>query len=102
MKPLPDGGTIGVAACASPYDMRSELDRGVEWWEARGYHVKLGPGVHDRDDYVAGDAKRRAEDLHALFAAPEVDVVQARQGGFCPSERLPPPPFAHLGVNPKA
>src|SRR4029077_10354667 len=81
MKPLPDGGTIGVAALASPYDMRSELERGVEWWEARGYRVKLAPGVHDRDDYVAGDAQRRADDLHALFADPEVDVVQALQGG---------------------
>ena len=91
MKPLPDGGTIGVAACASPYDMRSELDRGVEWWEAQGYRVKLGPGVHDRDDYVAGDPKRRAEDLHALFADPEVNVVQALQGGFGSSE-MPPPP----------
>ena len=89
MKPLPDGGTIGVAACASPYDMRSELDRGVEWWEAQGYRVKLGAGIHDRDDYVAGDAKRRADDLHALFADPEVDVVQSLQGGFGSSEMLP-------------
>ena len=35
--PLPDGGTIGVAAAASPYDSRSDVLRGVEWWEARGY-----------------------------------------------------------------
>ena len=41
-KPLPDGGTIGVAAAASPYDSRSDVLRGVEWWEARGYKVKLG------------------------------------------------------------
>ena len=36
-KPLPDGGTIGVGAAASPYDSRSDVLRGVEWWEARGY-----------------------------------------------------------------
>src|SRR5438105_1481192 len=36
MKPLPEGGTIGVGAFASSYDMRSEVERGVEWWEARG------------------------------------------------------------------
>jgi|SRR5579884_631912 len=89
MRPLPDGGTIGVAALASPYDMRSELERGVEWWEARGYRVKLAPGVHERDDYVAGGAEGRAEDLHALFSDPEVDVVQALQGGFGSSEILP-------------
>jgi muramoyltetrapeptide carboxypeptidase len=101
VKPLPEGGTIGVAALASPYDMRSELERGVEWWEARGYRVKLAPGVHDRDDYVAGDARSRAHDLHSLFADPEVDVVQALQGGFGSSEILPHLDFALIGQNPK-
>jgi muramoyltetrapeptide carboxypeptidase len=101
MKPLPDGGTIGVAACASPYDMRSELDRGVEWWESHGYRVKLAPGIHERDDYVAGDARRRAEDLHALFADPEVHVVQSLQGGFGSSEMLPHLDFDLIAANPK-
>src|SRR5436853_7607975 len=87
MKPLPDGGTIGVGAFASSYDMRSEIERGVEWWEARGYRVKLAPGIYARDDYVAGDARSRADDLHALFTDPEVDVVQALQGGFSDSPK---------------
>ncbi|TML76883.1 MAG: LD-carboxypeptidase [Actinobacteria bacterium] len=101
MKPLPDGGTIGVAALASPYDMRSELERGVEWWETRGYRVKLAPGIHDRDDYVAGDARSRAHDLHTLFADPEVDAVQALQGGFGSSEILPHLDFDLIAANPK-
>jgi muramoyltetrapeptide carboxypeptidase LdcA involved in peptidoglycan recycling len=45
VKPLPPGGTIGVAAPASPYDARSEVPRGVEWWESQGYRVKLAPHV---------------------------------------------------------
>jgi muramoyltetrapeptide carboxypeptidase len=101
MRPLPDGGTIGVAALASPYDMRSELERGVEWWEARGHRVKLAPGIHERDDYVAGDARSRADDLHALFADPGVDVVQALQGGFGSSEILPHLDFDLIAQNPK-
>ncbi|HZU21056.1 MAG TPA: LD-carboxypeptidase [Gaiellaceae bacterium] len=101
MKPLPDGGTVGVAGPASPYDMRSELERGVEWWEAHGYRVKLAPGVHERDDYVAGDPRRRADDLNALFGDPEVDVVQALQGGFGSSEILPFLDFDLIAENPK-
>src|ERR1700740_2843187 len=101
MKALPDGGGRGVFAAASPYDMRSELERGVEWWEARSYRVKLAPGVHDRDDYVAGDARRRADYLHALFAEPGVDVVQALQGGFGSSEILPHLDFDLIASNPK-
>src|SRR5499427_8478483 len=101
MKPLQDGGTIGVGAFASSYDMRSEVERVVEWWESRGYRVKLAPGVYARDEYVAGDAKSRAEDLHALFADPEVDVVQTLQGGFGSSEMTPHLDFDLIAANPK-
>jgi len=100
-KPLPDGGTIGVAAAASPYDSRSDVLRGIEWWEARGYHVKLAPGVWERDDYVAGDARTRADDLMALFADPEVDVVQALQGGFGSAQTIPYLDFDVVAENPK-
>jgi muramoyltetrapeptide carboxypeptidase len=101
MKPLAKGGTIGVAAPASPYDARSEVLRGVEWWEARGYRVKLADGVYARDDYVAGDAKQRAADLNALFADPEVDVVQALQGGYGSAQTIPHLDFDAIAANPK-
>ena len=96
-RPLSDGGTIGVSAAASPYDSRSDVLRGVEWWEARGYRVKLADGVWDRDDYVAGDARRRGEDLNVLFADPEVDVVQALQGGFGSAQAIPYLDFDLIG-----
>jgi muramoyltetrapeptide carboxypeptidase len=101
MKPLPPGGTIGVAAPASPYDSRSEVLRGVEWWEARGYEVKLAEHVFARDDYVAGGAKERADDLNALFADPEVDVVQALQGGYGSAQTIPYLDFDAIAANPK-
>ncbi|MFO7572577.1 MAG: LD-carboxypeptidase [Gaiellaceae bacterium] len=99
--PLPEGGTIGVVAAASPYDSRSEVLRGVEWWESKGYRVKLGAGVWDRDDYVAGDARRRADDLNALYADPEVDAVQALQGGFGSAQMIPFVDFDVVAENPK-
>ncbi|MDX6506338.1 MAG: muramoyltetrapeptide carboxypeptidase [Gaiellaceae bacterium] len=101
MKPLPPGGTIGVAAPASPYDSRSEVERGVEWWEAQGYEVKLAEHVYDRDDYVAGRAEDRAADLNALFADPEVDVVQALQGGYGSAQTIPFLDFDLIAANPK-
>ena len=100
-RPLPEGGTIGVTALASPYDSRSELERGVEWWESEGYKVKLGKHVHARDDYVAGDAKQRAADLNALFADPEVDVVQSLQGGYGSAQTIPFVDFDAIAENPK-
>jgi muramoyltetrapeptide carboxypeptidase len=100
-RPLPPGGTVGVAAAASPYDARSEIDRGVAWWEAQGFRVKLGPSVHARDDYVAGDARARAADLNALFSDPEVDVVQAFQGGYGSAQTIPYLDFDAIAANPK-
>lgn len=100
-KPLPAGGTIGVAAPASPYDSRSEVLRGVEWWESQGYEVSLAPGVWERDDYVAGGAKQRAEDLNGLFADPDVDVVQVLQGGFGSAQAIPYLDFDSIAANPK-
>jgi muramoyltetrapeptide carboxypeptidase len=100
-RPLPQGGTIGVAAPASGFQNRSEVLRGVEWWESRGYRVKLGEHVFERDDYVAGDERDRAADLQALFADDEVDVVQALQGGYGSAHTIPHLDFDVIAANPK-
>jgi muramoyltetrapeptide carboxypeptidase len=100
-KPLPDGGTIGVAAPASGFENRSDVLRGVEWWEERGYRVKLGEHVFKRDDYVAGDERDRAADLLAMFADPEVDVVQSLQGGYGSAQTIPHLDFDAIAASPK-
>jgi muramoyltetrapeptide carboxypeptidase len=99
---LPEGGTIGVAAPASGFFNRSDVLRGVEWWEARGYRVKLGDHVFEREDYVAGDAANRAADVMAMFLDPEVDVVQCFQGGYGSMQTIPHLDFDAIAENPKA
>jgi muramoyltetrapeptide carboxypeptidase len=99
--PLAAGGTIGVAAPASGYENRSEVLRGVEWWESQGYRVKLGEHVFVRDDYVAGDERARAADLLAMFADPEVDVVQCLQGGYGSAQTIPHLDFEAIAASPK-
>ena len=100
-KPLPEGGTIGVAAPASPYESRSDILRSVEWWESQGYRVRLGEHVLDRDDFVAGDERSRAADLIALFADPDVDVLQCLQGGYGSAQTIPHIDFDAIAANPK-
>jgi muramoyltetrapeptide carboxypeptidase len=99
--PLPDGGCIGVVATSTTWYNRSEVLRGVAWWEERGYRVKLGEHIWDRDDYHAGDPKDRAVDLMAMFADPEVDVVQALQGGYTAAQMLPFLDLDLIAANPK-
>ena len=100
-KALPAGGTIGVAAVASPYFNRSEVLRGVAFWERHGYRVRLGEHVFARDAYVAGNAEARARDLMAMFADPEVDLVQALQGGYGSAQLIPYLDFDLIAANPK-
>jgi muramoyltetrapeptide carboxypeptidase len=97
---LAPGGTIGVPAPSSPFEERSEIDRGVRWWESRGYNVKLG-AVYAQDDYVAGDPAARARDIDALFADPEVDVVQVLRGGYGASQVVPLLDYDLIAQNPK-
>jgi muramoyltetrapeptide carboxypeptidase len=98
---LRPGGTIGVPAPASPYHNRSEVLRGVEWWERKGYRVKLGRNVFARDAYVAGSAEGRAEDLMDIFTDDEVDVVQCFQGGYGAAQTIELLDFDAIGANPK-
>jgi len=98
---LPSGGTIGVPAPASPYEERSEIDRGVRWWESHGYRVKLGEAALDRDDYLAGDPKARARDIVSLFEDPEVDAVQVLSGGYGSSQVAPLLDYDAIGSHPK-
>jgi muramoyltetrapeptide carboxypeptidase len=100
-RPLPPGGTIGVAAASSPFEQRSEIDRSLRWYEERGYRVKLADSVYSRDDYVAGDARRRAEDVNALFADPDVDLIQMLRGGYGASQVIPYLDFDTIAANPK-
>jgi muramoyltetrapeptide carboxypeptidase len=99
--PLPPGGTIGIAAPASPVAERSTLERGVRWWESQGYRVRFATNLEARDDYVAGDPGARARDLEELFADPEVDAVQALGGGYGCSEVAPLVEVDVVARNPK-
>jgi muramoyltetrapeptide carboxypeptidase len=100
--PLPEGGTIGVCAPSGPYFNRSDVLRPVEWWESKGYRVKLMDGVWEKDDYNAGTPEQRAADLHALFADPEVDVIQVLWGGTGAISLLPLLDEDLIAANPKA
>jgi muramoyltetrapeptide carboxypeptidase len=100
-RPLPEGGTIGVPSPSWPYHNRSEILRGVEWWERKGYRVKLAENVFTRRGYVAGDPKERANGIVEMFADPEVDVVQVADAGFGAAHTLPFIDFDVIKDHPK-
>jgi muramoyltetrapeptide carboxypeptidase len=101
-KALPPGGTIGIVSPASPYTVYSDVLRGIAWWEARGYRVKLAQGALERSYWSAGSLQTRARDLRAMFIDPEVDVIQCLRGGTGSKELIPLLDYDEIAAHPKA
>jgi muramoyltetrapeptide carboxypeptidase len=49
---------------------------------ARGYSLKVFPGVYETSGYLAGSDEVRLNDLHAAFADSEVDAIICLRGGY--------------------
>src|SRR5205085_11800437 len=98
---LPPGGTIGIVTPASPYNVYSDVLRGIAWWEAQGYRVKLAEGALARTDWHAGSPEQRARDLMAMFADPSVDAVQCLRGGYGSAQIIPYVDFQVIADHPK-
>lgn len=77
---LPSEGMIGVIAPAGPAPL--DTDKAVQWMRARGYSLKVFPGVYEKNGYLAGSDEVRLGDLHAAFADSEVDAIICLRGGY--------------------
>jgi muramoyltetrapeptide carboxypeptidase len=98
----PPGSTIGVVTPGSPAETRAEVERGIAWWESKGYCVKLMPSALEQDDWHGGSPEVRAADLQEAFADPQVDVVQTMRGGYGSAQVVPLLDFGAIAKTPKA
>ncbi len=98
---VPPGGTIGIVSPGSPYNTYSDVLRGIAWWEAHGYRVKLAKNALARTDYHAGTAEQRAADLMEMFADSSVGAIQCLRGGYGSAQVIPLVDFGLVRANPK-
>jgi muramoyltetrapeptide carboxypeptidase len=101
-KAAPPGSTIAVVTPGSPLESRAQLQRGVAWWEAHGYRVRIMPGALEQDDWHAGSPETRARDIQQAFAAPEIDAIQTMRGGYGSAQVIPLLDLEAIAVEPKA
>jgi muramoyltetrapeptide carboxypeptidase len=78
--PLAPGALVAVVAPSSPFD-REELLRGVAWLRTR-YRLRMTSRILEREGYLAGSDDRRAAELAAAFADPEVAAILCARGGY--------------------
>ena len=92
-------GTIGLIAPAGPAAL--DVEKAGQWMRARGYDLRIYPGVYERDGYLAGSDEVRLRDLHAAFANPDVDAIFCLRGGYGTPRLLDALDFDLLRANPK-
>ena len=75
------GDLIGIVSPSGSFE-RERLRPGLSYLRNRGFRVRVGSAVYDRDRYLAGQDPDRAKDLNVMFADPEVRAVFVTRGGF--------------------
>lgn len=105
MKParLRRGETIGIVSPSwyggEPFAHR--IARGVAHLEALGFRVMIAPHALNTAGYISDTPQHRADDLHALFADPQVRAIIATIGGDHACHLLPLLDWDLIRANPK-
>lgn len=97
---LQSGDLVGVIAPAGPVSPE-ELRPGIRRLEGFGFRVMPGEHLYDSLEYTAGDDASRLEDLHAMFARPEIRAVFCARGGYGCLRLLPQINAALVRSHPK-
>ena len=100
-KRLAAGDTVGLVAPASPPSNDEATRFSGDLLRSFGFRVKEGVHLYDRDQYLAGDDKDRADDVNAMFADKEVDAIFTLRGGYGTQRMLPFLDYEMIAKNPK-
>ncbi len=96
------GDTIAIIAPSEPILKKHDLVKTQKCLEDLGYNVSLGKNVLEATgDYVAGEAKLRADDFNAAFADKAIAAIFVALGGMGASQLLGQIDFNVVKTNPK-
>lgn len=98
---LREGDVLGLVAPAGFIGDRFGLDEVMATVRAMGLVPRPAPHMLEREGYLAGSDRTRADDLTAMFADPEVRGVMAVRGGWGCARILPLLDYAKIARNPK-
>ena len=75
---------VGVVSLSAPVAAfcPKRLERGIENLKNLGFNVLLGKHVSALDNFTAGTAKQRADDINAMFADDKVKAIIVTIGGY--------------------
>ncbi len=85
---LRPGDKVGIIAPASGF-LRDEFEAGLAELLRLEYQPFCLSSIFERQTYFAGSVERRVNELHEMFARPEVKAVLCARGGYGSNYLLP-------------
>lgn len=76
------GDTIGILATSGAMEDDKNLHRAINFFENKGYRVKLSDNIYSQNRYLAGTDKERLDALHKMFSDKEVNAIICLRGGY--------------------
>ena len=95
------GDTIGLINPSGAVYERAPYDDTHARLKALGFQVKEGAHLRARYGHMAGTPQQRADDIHTLFADPEVAGILAMTGGSGANRVLPLLDYGLIARHPK-
>src|SRR5580704_8236460 len=98
---LQPGDTVGLitpSSYVSDPDRLIAAERTIRYF---GLKPKFGRNVRKRDGYLGGSIDERLDDLHSMFADPEVSAIFAIRGGYGAAQLLDRIDYGLIRKNPK-
>jgi muramoyltetrapeptide carboxypeptidase len=97
---LEPGDLVGIIAPGGHTSPRA-IEKAVRNIESLGLRVKLGEHIHAVHGNYGGTVAQRLEDLHGMFADPQVNAIWAIRGGSGCISLLPQIDYELIRANPK-
>jgi muramoyltetrapeptide carboxypeptidase len=91
---------VGVIAPSSGF-VRDEFEAGCAELLRLGYQPFYLSSILEREGYFAGSVERRVNELHEMFARPEVKAILCTRGGYGCNYLLPHLDLDLIRANPK-
>ena len=98
---LTRGDTIGLVAPASSSLEDEGIRISIDLIRSLGFEVRQGAHIFDRQQYLAGEDRARADDVNKMFADDEVDAIFCLRGGYGTPRILPYLDYDLIRNNPK-
>lgn len=83
------GDTVGLVAPASNSLEDEGIRISLDLIRSLGFNVKQGAHLFDRQQYLAGEDRARADDVNTMFADDNVDAIFCLRGGYGTPRILP-------------